>query len=66
MEIGLETFVAQFGVAGVIICGLMWDRFRILKDNDTLQKEVRDLYRENNETLKEVAAALQGQASKAG
>lgn len=54
----LEVLIGQFGVAGVIIGGLIWDRFRILKENETLQKEVRELYREQAATFRELTVAL--------
>ncbi len=59
-----EQLVGQFGVSGIIIGGLVWDRLRLLKENTDLQKEVRQLYTNNVDTLKEVTSALKGFAHK--
>lgn len=60
-----DQLISQFGVAGVIVGGLVIDRLRLLKENEVLQKEVRQLYESNAATLNELTASLNRLASAA-
>lgn len=56
----LGKLLAEYGIAGVVILYLIWDRYEVKKDNRRLQESLIELSSSQTEAAAKTTAAVQG------